>query len=106
MSCVFGRFDGGEICAAIGIEGNSEMGAEAPEFCWIERHSDSFRTTTADLLFSLFSALKPMGILLRQKVAVFHHGLDFVVLLKAIPALRNAHFLIHDAPLLTDRCEK
>lgn len=94
VSCLL-RLDDGELCATVGVEGNAEVAAEAPEFGWVERNSDSFSTTTAGLLFALLGTLKPMGISDRQKVSVFHHGLDFIVLIRGVPALRDAKLLIH-----------
>lgn len=94
VSCVL-RLDGGELCATVGVEGNAEVVAEAPEFGWVERNSDHVSTTTAGLLFALLGTLKPKGIPDRQKVTVFHHGLDFVVLLNGVPALRDAKLSVH-----------
>jgi hypothetical protein len=88
--------ESGELCASIGIEGKAEMSAEVPEFGWIERHSDDSSTTTAGLIFALLGTLKPMGIPVRQKMSIFHHGLDFIVLLGGVPALSDTRFVIHD----------
>lgn len=81
------RLEGGELCACIGIEGHAEVGTEAPELGWIERHTDGCSIVSADLLFPLFGALQPMGVKPRQKVGVVHHGFDLGVLLGRVPKL-------------------
>ena len=96
ISVFLSRLNSGELCASVGIEGYSEMNAEAPELGWIERHSDNTSTITFGLLFSLLGTFQPLGVSVRQKVSVIHHGLDLVVLLRGVPALRDIDFLVHD----------
>lgn len=95
ISAVLCRLESGELGASIGIDGNAKVQTEAPEFGWIERHSDNESTATAGLLFALLGTLQPEGVSIRQKVGVIHHGLDLCVLLRAVPELRDTEFFIH-----------
>ena len=87
VAIVLACIDGGELCATIGIEGNAEVLAESSEFRGIEQYADGISTLSAGLLFPLFCTLKPMGVQARQKVTVFHHGLDLGVLVCGVPTL-------------------
>ncbi len=88
--CVNLRLEGGELAASIGIEGNSEVRTEAPEFCEIERNADGSTTCPAHLIFALLGSSPPVFIPGGQLVTVVHDGLDLVVLGGAVPALSYA----------------
>lgn len=76
---------GGELHACLGVDIQAPRSAPGRKLVGPERRSDHELALPPQLAFGLLGFQPPQGIDVGQEVAVFHHGLDALVVLQRVP---------------------